>query len=67
MGWQEHLNDASLSDDASSTAAWELKCADGNAFRHFRIFQTGKNSSNSHALMCTGIELYGVLADEGED
>ena len=31
------------------------------AYRHFRIYQTGENSSGSDCLMCAGIELYGVL------
>ena len=31
------------------------------AFRHFRILQTGNNSSGSQNLMCAGIELYGTF------
>ena len=41
-----------------STAAWPVD-AGAKAFRHFRILQTGVNSSNTHHLMCAGIELYG--------
>ena len=41
-----------------STAAWPVD-AGGKAFRHFRILQTGPNSSGHHYLMCAGIELYG--------
>jgi len=41
-----------------STAAWPVD-AGAQAFRHFRILQTGVNSSNKHFLMCAGIELYG--------
>ena len=37
------------------------------AYRHFRIYQTGKNSSNTDRLMCTGIELYGVLLSAGAE
>ena len=47
-------------------AAWALEAATvgGRAFRHFRIRQTGKNSSDHDHLMCTGIELYGRLIEE---
>ena len=31
------------------------------AFRFFRIFQTGRNSSGKYGLYLSGIELYGVL------
>ena len=36
------------------------------AYRHFRIYQTGKNSGNNDHLMCTGIELYGLLGAGAE-
>jgi hypothetical protein len=32
-----------------------------NGWRHFRIRQTGKNSSYTDELCCGGIELYGKL------
>ena len=31
------------------------------AFRFFRIFQTGRNSSGKYGIYLSGIELYGVL------
>ena len=63
--WQTlraHQNDTSLPLQAMSTAAWSVD-AGAQAFRHFRIYQTGANSSvgtpSAHHLMCAGIELYG--------
>jgi hypothetical protein len=47
-------------DGAFSVAAWPVEQGAG-FFRHFRILQTGKNSSGHHFLMCTGIDLYGTL------
>ena len=41
-------------------AHWPLPDV-ATAYRHFRIYQTGENSSRDDHLMCTGIELYGVL------
>ena len=60
-----HSSDASLGDEPMSVAAWPLDAAAvaGRSFRHFRIVQTGPNSSNLNHLMCAGIELYGVLTD----
>ena len=60
-----HGSDASLRDEPMSVAAWPLDAAAvaGCSFRHFRIVQTGPNSSNLNHLMCAGIELYGVLTD----
>merc|ERR1719272_456670 len=63
--WQTlraHQNDTSLPLQAMSTAAWSVD-AGAQTFRHFRIYQTGANSSvgtpSAHHLMCAGIELYG--------
>ena len=63
--WQTlraHQNDTSLADQPMSTAAWPVD-AGAQAFRHFRILQTGPNSSGNSGsndyLMCAGIELYG--------
>jgi len=53
-----HPGDSSLSSQPMSTAAWPVD-AGARAFRHFRILQTGTNSTGFHNLMCTGIELYG--------
>lgn len=59
--WQTlriHQSDTSLPPQAMSTAAWPVD-AGAQAFRHFRIAQTGVNSSGIPHLMCAGIELYG--------
>ncbi len=63
---RQHSSDASLADQPMSVAAWPLDAAavGGRAFRHFRILQTGPNSSGDNHLMCAGIELYGVLTDD---
>lgn len=53
-----HTNDASLAEAPMSTAAWPVEGVE-RAFRHFRILQTGVNSSGWFRLMCSGIELYG--------
>jgi len=60
-----HSSDASLRDEPMSVAAWPLdaEAVAGRSFRHFRIVQTGPNSSGDSYLMCAGIELYGVLTD----
>jgi len=59
--WQTlraHQDDTSLARQAMSTAAWPVD-AGAQAFRHFRILQTGPNSSGTQHLMCGGIELHG--------
>ena len=59
--WQTlriHLSDTSLPLQAMRTAAWPVD-AGAQAFRHFRIAQTGVNSFGIPHLMCAGIELYG--------
>ncbi len=63
---RQHSSDVSLADQPMSVAAWPLDAAavGGRAFRHFRILQTGPNSSGNNHLMCGGIELYGVLTDD---
>jgi hypothetical protein len=60
---RSHRNDNSLPDQAFSVAAWEVE-GTNQAYRYFRIRQTGRNSyphSSDHYLYCTGIELYGML------
>ena len=64
--WQTlriHLSDTSLPLQAMRTAAWPVD-AGAQAFRHFRIAQTGVNSSGDQHLMCAGIELYGRASCE---
>ena len=59
---RRHANDTQLAMSAMSEAAWPVEpTADGIAYRHFRILQTGPNSSGNTHLMCAGIELYGKL------
>ena len=42
------------------TGTWSVR-GEIPAFRFFRIFQTGRNSSGKYGLYLSGIELYGVL------
>ena len=61
---REHVNDSSLAETAFSVAAWPIENASAAVFRHFRVFQTAKNSSGHDNLTCAGIELYGTLLPE---
>ena len=62
---REHSNDTALSEDAWSVAHWPLPDV-ATAYRHFRIYQTGANSTGTNHLTCTGIELYGLLGAGAE-
>lgn len=42
------------------TGTWSVESKVG-AFRFFRIFQTGRNSSHKYGIYLSGIELFGVL------
>jgi len=54
-----HSNDSSLNGNFS-TCTWPIpNCT--QAYRHFRILQTGRNSSNHNFLSISGIEFYGDL------
>ena len=55
-----HANDASIATASMATAAWPVEGAT-EAFRHFRILQTGKNAYGDNLLLCAGIELYGAF------
>ena len=55
---KNHENDCGLKEHLTYT--WTID-ANPNAFRYFRIFQTGKNSSDKFGIFLSGIELYGVL------
>jgi hypothetical protein len=57
---KEHKDDNSLPDKEQSEAAWEIEGV-SQAYRHFRIRMTGKNSSGQYTLCCAGIELWGRL------
>ena len=61
---REHVNDSSLAATPFSVAAWPIDNAAAAHFRHFRILQTGPNSSGHYQLMCAGIEVYGRLGAE---
>jgi hypothetical protein len=58
-----HANDASIAAASMATAAWPVEGAT-EAFRHFRILQTGENSDDDNELTCAGIELYGAFSAE---
>jgi hypothetical protein len=59
-----HTDDQSLPNRGFGVAHWPVGGVT-EAYRHFRIVQTGKNSSgssekqNENVLLCAGIELYG--------
>ena len=55
---KNHEDDCGLKEHLTCT--WTID-ANPNAFRYFRIFQTGKNSSDKFGIFLSGIELYGVL------
>ncbi len=59
---RRHVNDAAIAGALAETD-WAIATAvvGGRFFRHFRVLQTGPNSSGSNHLNCAGIELYGVL------
>ena len=63
---KNHDNDHGLGETKTHgkyyTCTWAI---DGHskAFRSFRIFQTGKNTSGSLGIFLSGIELYGVLVE----
>ena len=42
------------------TGTWSVGGEVG-AFRHFRIFQTGRNSCHKYGIYLSGIELFGML------
>ncbi|XP_015750977.1 PREDICTED: uncharacterized protein LOC107330958 [Acropora digitifera] len=68
QSWQtlrRHDNDRGLTGNHPyRRCTWAI---DGNvnAFRYFRILQTGKNSSGRFGIFLSGIELYGVLIEIG--
>lgn len=53
-----HQNDTNLN-NAFSTYTWKINMDNPRPFRHFRILQTGHNSSNNNFLSLSGIEFYG--------
>lgn len=59
---KEHVNDTLLK-RTPHQATWAVDGKFTSAFRYFRIYQTGQNSSKSFNLYLSGIELYGVLIE----
>ena len=56
---KDHRNDSTIPSQPRVVGHWALESRGG--YRHFRILQTGKSTANNHYLMCSGIEIYGVL------
>ncbi|XP_044179729.1 E3 ubiquitin-protein ligase Ufd4-like [Acropora millepora] len=60
-----HENDQGLQESKSyCTCTWPIE-GKSNAFRYFKILQTGKNSTGNLGIFLSGIELYGVLIETG--
>eukprot|EP00027_Filamoeba_sp_ATCC50430_P014998 CAMPEP_0168573390 /NCGR_PEP_ID=MMETSP0413-20121227/18504_1 /TAXON_ID=136452 /ORGANISM="Filamoeba nolandi, Strain NC-AS-23-1" /LENGTH=485 /DNA_ID=CAMNT_0008606627 /DNA_START=66 /DNA_END=1523 /DNA_ORIENTATION=- len=59
---RRHVNDVALN-APFATASWPVNnCT--QAFRHFRVLQTGHNSSSKNFLALSGFELYGDLYEK---
>ena len=59
-----HKDDRGLKDHRPyCTCTWAIE-GNSNAFRYFRILQTGYNSSRNFGIFLSGIELYGVLIEK---
>ena len=56
---KEHKEDESLILTSFAIAAWPVKTSEH--YRHFKVMQTGRNSSQGINLYCCGFELYGDL------
>jgi hypothetical protein len=56
---KKHNDDDSLPDEGFGIAHWPLDTT--KALSHFRVHQTGPNSSDYNRLCCAGIELFGQL------
>ena len=64
---RKHVGDTSLT-DKWATHSWDIHYeGTPQAFRYFRILQTGRNSSNHNFLVLSGIELYGDLYEWQDD
>ena len=61
---RNHEDDHGLDKDRRyCTCTWAIK-GNSKAFRYFRIFQTGNNSSGGFSIFLSGIELYGALIEK---
>jgi hypothetical protein len=59
---KRHVNDVSLNGNFASQS-WQIPdCT--QSFRHFRILQTGRNSSYNNFLSLSGFEMYGDLYED---
>jgi len=56
---KSHSSDANLRGQGYSTHTWKIDNHDNQYYSHFRIRQTGVNSSEGHHLVCCGFEIYG--------
>ena len=61
---KQHQKDQGLAAQAFSIAAWPVEVQE--AFRHFRVLNTGTDYNGHRHLMCAGFELYGTLVDKFE-
>ena len=71
VDFKTHINDSALS-EPGSTYTWTLDLPSGTdtekGFRHMRIMQGGKNSSNQTCyISISGLELYGTVLRGCED
>jgi hypothetical protein len=62
---REHDLDTTLPAEELSVANWAIENVN-EAYRHFRILQTGPNAACDQYLACAGIELYGELLGDPE-
>lgn len=62
---RRHVNETALNSNFA-TASFEIPSC-SQSFRHFRILQTGHNSSGNNFLSISGFELYGFLYEEKKD
>jgi len=62
---RRHVGDISLN-GVYASCSWPIEGV-RKAYRHFRVLQTGKNSSNHNFLSLSGFELYGSLYETKND
>jgi hypothetical protein len=60
---RKHSNDQTIRAESLAVGAWKIESwrDHPHGFRHFRIVQSGPNSESSNHLICSGIEIYGLL------
>jgi hypothetical protein len=57
---REHADENDIPAQGFGVSDWAVEGVE-EAYRYFRIVQTGPNSWGTHSLSCRGLELYGVL------